>query len=178
MSWTMRDGLDPDTIDEIEKQNDRGAAIIAGALLEDFVVDAIKTRLLPDEKVIDQFLTGMGPLATFSAKIDMAYLLKIVTSDCRRVMHIIRRVRNEFAHGLQPLSFETPRIQDMCSNLITTPEGFEQLVKEQLAIELSPKTIPKLLEFTEQRFWESTGARSAYVNTVKTITFCLALGIS
>jgi hypothetical protein len=79
MSWTNRVDYDDERIvKEIDRQEDRGAAVIAGAFLEDFLTDAIRTRLLDGESVLDQFLSGMGPLATFSAKIEMAYLLK----DC------------------------------------------------------------------------------------------------
>lgn len=44
MNWTSRvDYDDSNIIAEIERQEDRGAVIIAGAYLEAFLVDAVKT---------------------------------------------------------------------------------------------------------------------------------------
>lgn len=177
MNWTVRNGLDPDTVEEIDRQEDRAAAIIAGAYLEDFVADAIKTRLLSDEQVINDFFNGMGPLATFSAKIEMAYLLNVTTKECRQVMHIVRKVRNEFAHNLSPVTFETPRIKDMCRHLVS-PEHVEQFMENQLTIELKADSIPELVKMMEFKLSYATDARSAYINAVKVITFCLAVGIS
>ena len=44
MSWTSRvDYDDEHIVKEIDRQEDRGAAVIAGAFLEDFLTDAIRT---------------------------------------------------------------------------------------------------------------------------------------
>jgi hypothetical protein len=93
--------------------------------------------------VIDNFFAGMGPLATFNAKIEMAYLLKITTKECRRVMHVVRRIRSEFARNLQPLSFMTPRIKDKCGNLIKAGE-IEQF--------MGPSSLP---EIAFRNLWQS-----------------------
>ena len=64
MNWTSRvDYDDTHIIEEIERQEDRGAAVIAGAYLEEFVVDAIKTRLENDELSPQPVLFGHGSIS-------------------------------------------------------------------------------------------------------------------
>ena len=148
------------------------------AFLEDFLTDAIRTRLLHDESVLDQFLSGMGPLATFSAKIEIAYLLRIATIECKQAMHIVRHVRNEFAHNPEPITFRTPRIKDMCSHLIKQRDA-RQFMMEQLSVELNPETIPELLDRMGPKIVaDNPSGRDMYINTVKIISFCFAVGIS
>jgi hypothetical protein len=118
MSWTIRNYLaDPATVMEIDQQGDRTAAIMAGGYLEDFLAMSVKKLLVDDAKVIDDFFAGMGPLSSFSAKIDMAYLLRLVDDENRKRMHIIRRIRNDFAHDLSPLTFKSKRVADRCRAL-------------------------------------------------------------
>jgi hypothetical protein len=129
MSWIVREGdADPNTVREIEEQTDRAAAIIAGSYLEDFLAAAVRSKLTQDEKVLNQFFKGMGPLATFSAKIDMAYLLHLVDEEDRKRLHQIRRIRNEFAHDLSPLKFETLRIADMCRAIYGSDENLNSAI--------------------------------------------------
>jgi len=117
MPWTHRDGTsDRETTDEIDRQEDRAAAIIAAAFLEDRITDAVKARLIRDAQVSDQMFKGVGPLANFSAKADIAYLLGFFSHDQLQAAHIIRKIRNEFAHNLAPLTFKSQIIQDMCKN--------------------------------------------------------------
>src|SRR6516225_3601531 len=115
MPWTTRGTKeDKETTEEIERQEDRAAAIIAAAYFENRLMLAIQERLEDDAKVINSFFQNMGPLASFSAKIDLAYLMRIITADIREKLHTIRRIRNEFAHNLAPLTFESPKIRSMC----------------------------------------------------------------
>ena len=127
---------------------------------------------------LNQFFSGTGPLATFNAKIEMAYLLKIATKECRRVMHVIRRIRNEFAHSVEPIAFDDPKIKDMCSHLIQIDDA-RQFMTDQLAIELHPDGIPELLEMVGPKMiGKNCSAREMYIDTVQIISFCFAVGIS
>lgn len=118
MPWATRGTAEDDlTTAEIERQEDRAAAIIAAAFFEDRLTLAIRERLVNDPRVVNPLLKGTGPLASFSAKIDLAYLLGIYGAPTRATLHTIRNIRNEFAHNLAPLTFESQKIKDMCATL-------------------------------------------------------------
>lgn len=104
---------------ELEGQSDRAAAIVGVAWVEEELEAAIKSFLQKDEKAWARLFSSSGPLGTLSSKIDLACLLgmatKVITSD----LHILRQVRNDFAHSITtkdnlPLSFNSQHIQDKC----------------------------------------------------------------
>jgi DNA-binding MltR family transcriptional regulator len=107
-------------IEEMAEQTDRGAAIVAAAWVEEAMSAAIESFLHSDTKAWQRLFEGNGPLATMSAKIDLARLLGLITETIRSDLHIIRDVRNEFAHQIahktehKRLSFSSPHIRDKC----------------------------------------------------------------
>jgi hypothetical protein len=118
MPWTVRDAKrERATIENIEKGDDRSAAILAGAYLEDRLTSAIKVRLISDAEVHGKIFKGYGPLATFSAKIDLAYLMRILDRNTRDGFHTIREIRNRFAHRLDLDNFESSMVRDLCKKL-------------------------------------------------------------
>jgi hypothetical protein len=59
-----------------------------------------------------------GILGTFSEKIWAAYFLKIVGHNARRDLNLLREIRNQAAHDMNPCSFEsTPAIRSRCGDL-------------------------------------------------------------
>jgi len=120
MPWTLRDAKRESAIvDNIDKGDDRSAAILAGAFLEDRLTLAIKTRLIPDLQVQGKLFKCYGPLATFAAKIDLAHLMGILNKNSRNVFHTIREIRNRFAHRLDLNDFNSPMVSDLCKKLFT-----------------------------------------------------------
>ena len=102
--------------DEIEKQTDRGAAIIGASYLEDRLDEAIRSRFVPGNKTKRDILKA-GSLASFYSKIDMAFLLGFVGPEAHRDLHKIRKIRNRFAHVVEPLDFNDSWIADKCRTL-------------------------------------------------------------
>lgn len=49
----------------------------------------------------DPLLKQDGPLGTFSSKIYAAYRLGIIDSEFAKVLHLVRKIRNEFAHEVK-----------------------------------------------------------------------------
>ena len=109
-------------VKEIESQTDRGAAIVGAAWLEEELSAAVQAFLHHDQKSSPRLFGRTGALSTFSAKIDLARVLGMCTAAIASDLHIIREVRNEFAHSVlskdnDALSFETPNISDRCRAL-------------------------------------------------------------
>ena len=81
---------------------------------------AIEAFLHSEPKVWDRLFKNNGPLATLSAKIDLARLLGLISEMVRSDLHIIRDVRNEFAHEIAhktehtKLSFRSQHLHDKC----------------------------------------------------------------
>jgi DNA-binding MltR family transcriptional regulator len=106
-------------VQEIENQTDRGAAIVGAAWVEEELHAAIESFLEKDKAAWDRLFRKSGPLSSFSAKIDLARLLGMVSNVVASDLHILREIRNEFAHSVldkdkSVLSFRTARIKDKC----------------------------------------------------------------
>jgi hypothetical protein len=109
-------------VKEIESQTDRGAAIVGAAWLEEELSAAIQSFLHHDPKASQRLFGRSGAISTFSAKIDLARVLGMCTAAIASDLHIIREVRNEFAHSVlskenNALSFGTPSLKDRCLGL-------------------------------------------------------------
>ncbi len=110
---------------ELEEQTDRGAAIIGAAYLDDRLAEAIRTRLVSDFDAITyrggrlekRIFKGRGQLEPFGAKIDLAYALGMLGEKSHRDAHLIRSIRNDFAHIAEKTRFSTPKIENQCAAL-------------------------------------------------------------
>jgi hypothetical protein len=122
MTWTLRDAKKERAItDKIEEGDDRSAGILAGAFMQDRLIKAIKARMIYDKTVHGLVFKGYGPLADFRSQIDVAYLMRIILPDIREKLHIIREIRNRFAHRLEAHDFDVQLISDLCITLFRIP---------------------------------------------------------
>ena len=108
--------------EEIESGSDRVAAIVAAALVEDAIAEIIHQRLKtgdsPSEKKARKDLLGLNsPLGSVSARITLAYLLRMLTEDAYLDMVTIAEIRNRFAHYPTISSFGDARVKPKCDKL-------------------------------------------------------------
>ena len=90
----------------ITSESDRGAVLMSAAYLDDQLKELLEERLVEDKKISRRAFDFNGPLGTFSSRIDFAYLLGVIPKNARNDLHIIRAIRNQFAHHAAPLSYE------------------------------------------------------------------------
>src|SRR5262249_4398325 len=86
-----------DIYNQLMRESDRGAALIAGAYLETILATTLRRFLVHDENEVDQLFGENRPLGSFSSCIRMAYCLGLIGPGIRRDLDIIRGIRNEFA---------------------------------------------------------------------------------
>lgn len=90
--------------------DERGLVLALAAFAEEALGDLIRAFLIPGEPAA-QLLDGFNaPLGTFSARIKMAYSLGLVTKRQYEDLDRLRRIRNEFAHNWEPVSFVDQKI--------------------------------------------------------------------
>jgi DNA-binding MltR family transcriptional regulator len=106
---------------ELTRETDRGAALFAAAHLDDRLKLLLQAFFIPDESVASAIFKGSGALSTFSSRIDLAYLLGLVSSSVHRNLHLIRKIRNDFAHMSFPIAFGTESIAGRCRELTYVP---------------------------------------------------------
>lgn len=97
------------------EESDRGAVLISAALLDDLLERSIRSLLIDDSRV-DQLFES-GPLGSLFSRTLTAFVLGILSEQEYQVCERVRKIRNVFAHEVV-CSFETPKVRDICANLM------------------------------------------------------------
>lgn len=71
----------------------------------------------------EKLFEGYGPVATFSAKIDIAYAFDIIDQDTRQTLNALRVIRNAFAHNKAGVHFGHEDIAKLVAKLPPSPEA-------------------------------------------------------
>ena len=102
---------------EFNKESDRGAALVAASMIDERLEEIIQ-NFLADTAVSKDLLIGFNaPLGTFSARAASAYSLGLIQENEYKEITLIRKIRNEFGHGWEKVSFESGRVADFCREL-------------------------------------------------------------
>lgn len=106
--------------DEMENGTDRACALVAVSGVSNDLKPLISTKLRGlSEAEMDALFEGRGaPMQDFRSRIDMAYALRLIDKKVRDNLHILRRIRNAFAHSPSSLSFDHPLVAAECKKLI------------------------------------------------------------
>lgn len=119
---------------EMDKANDRSAAIVGGGLVEHALARAIMARLreLSDDEQRGLFETERSLLSTFDAKIQLGYVLNLFSSPTCADLRAVKKVRNLFAHRLEIQRFDHPEIVAVTNKLIHPKWQAAQLKKPEI----------------------------------------------
>jgi hypothetical protein len=108
--------------------SDRSVVITLGAFLDgaiEFMI-AQNTRPQSTRSEFDDAFGINGPLGTFSARIEIAYLFKLIDETVRDQLNVIRELRNACAHSKRPISFATAELANVCKRILH-PTGMFRL---------------------------------------------------
>jgi hypothetical protein len=98
--------------DELGRESERATAILAAAWIDHLLKCKVAQLFSGGNKEArDQLFTANGPFATFSAKITAAFCIGWLNADVHHDVHVIRKIRNSFAHQIHGLSMESPPIR-------------------------------------------------------------------
>ncbi|MFT3736914.1 MAG: MltR family transcriptional regulator [Rhodocyclaceae bacterium] len=105
--------------DSFKSETDRGAAVLAGSYVENYLGIFLKEKMV-DPSLADRLFASEGALSSFSQRIDLAqafgFLSKVQCDD----LHLIKKIRNHFAHHPKEASFDKQPVSDWVNNLIAS----------------------------------------------------------
>ncbi|MEZ5064312.1 MAG: hypothetical protein R3B81_06225 [bacterium] len=104
-------------VEDFSSESDRAAVILGASRLDLGLRNLLQHVLLPNPSGRDELLDGEGPLSTFSARIHAAYRLGLITPEFARSLHLVRRIRNEFAHETASSSLDSGAHRDRVREL-------------------------------------------------------------
>lgn len=134
---------------QLSAESDRGAVIVAAALIEDALQNMLKARFCPSLDRDDELFDGAyAPINGFATKIDLAYRVGLIIKERRRSFHLLRKLRNRFAHIGDEVGFSDSTVQNRLRELFRLNEDIlsafwqdfkemkmeDPLIKEQIDI--------------------------------------------
>lgn len=91
---------------------DRACAVIGASITEEVLTELLLASITNEAN--KGIFAGSGCFGTFSAKIDIAQAFGIIPKCMQSELHTIRRIRNRFAHDLDPsLELSNPSHQEL-----------------------------------------------------------------
>lgn len=134
----------------VAKESDRGSAIMTGALVEQALFVALRSRLphITEDETKNWFLGPNAAFRSFEAKTKLGRALNMYNEDVEGRLDLIRRIRNAFAHRSLPIGFDHPVLKPLVDQLDPTEGLATDSVKlifwtYSLAIALLLWDIPK-----------------------------------
>jgi DNA-binding MltR family transcriptional regulator len=94
-------------LEQFQKESDRAAVILVVSIIDENLETLLKSYLVPNPTANDSlFDSATSALSNFSSKIDMAYRIGLISGKFARDLHIVRKIRNSFAHDIYGCNFQ------------------------------------------------------------------------
>lgn len=119
--------------EEFKNESDRAAVVLGAAKLDLILYQILSRHMLPCPNSTDSMFEGNGPLSTFSSKIDMTYRLGIIDANFCKSLHLIRKIRNDFAHEVSGSSLDSGSHRDRIKALAAPLKKVDRFEKFQEA---------------------------------------------
>lgn len=104
-------------LDQFNEESGRGAALIAASFIDQRLRE-ILTGFMAQIRDIDELFDGpTAALGTLSARALAAHALGLIQENEFDEISLIRRIRNEFGHKWQGVSFESGKVADLVDQL-------------------------------------------------------------
>jgi hypothetical protein len=128
-------------VDQFKNESDRAAVILATAKIDYSLFQLISCFLIPNTTKKDELLDPdeNGALSSLSARISLCYRLGIIDAEFTRALHLVRKIRNEFAHEVKDAKLDQPPHRDRIRELTKIVSDTELFVdvKERYFLEKS-----------------------------------------
>lgn len=89
------------------KESDRGAALVAASMLDDRLQEILAGFFIESSAAKDLIAGFNAPLGTFASRTSAAMALGLIQENEFKEINLIRKIRNEFGHGWEPLTFNS-----------------------------------------------------------------------
>jgi mannitol operon repressor len=115
------------------EESDRGKVLISTGLIEEQLKTALLAFMRDVQSAAELFEGPAAPLGTFSSRVEMCFVLGLITDDEHHDLTFIQPIRDDFAHRIET-TFETASVTGRCSELRLKAPGNRKLDVEGYGI--------------------------------------------
>ena len=109
---------------EIQEDSDLACALLGPTLIDQHLEAILRGFFIDHREVVDGLLANLGPVAHLPTRVELAFALGLIGEIERYDLHLIWKIRNEFADDTSALCFERPTISKLCMALRSPVERF------------------------------------------------------
>jgi len=113
-------------VEDFKKESDRAAVIVGAAKLDLLLYQLLQKALLPCTGSSDELLEGDSGLGTFHARIHISHRLGLIDDQLARALHLVRKIRNSFAHEPASTSLDSSSHKDRVRELVAPLLPFKE----------------------------------------------------
>lgn len=131
---------------DLAPESDAALVVLGTSYIDTHMTDSWRRNMPGKSKAeYDALFDGSGPLATFSAKIRLAHSLDWISDATNKDLHLLRKIRNLFAHDPYKTSLEDNEIMNLITALDPHGEGkIMEIVSESVGFRVTMPTRLKL----------------------------------
>jgi mannitol operon repressor len=116
---------------EFQDESDRGAVILAAAMLDQKLKTILQDFLIENSGSKYLFKGATAPLGSLCSRQNLAFSLGLISEYEFKDCEIVRKIRNDFAHKFElEFSFQDRKIYDLCWNLQASTPGDKEKFKD------------------------------------------------
>jgi DNA-binding MltR family transcriptional regulator len=104
---------------DLSRETDRSSIILMASILDNALATRIAESLCfsPNNSEFDYIFRFEGPMATFSARMEIACIFGLIEDATYEQLNIIREMRNACAHSRHVLTFADPTLSTVAKRL-------------------------------------------------------------
>lgn len=103
-----------DLFEALSRESDRGLVLVSASCLdhslERLLVARFTMRQAKPRRLVAKLFESFGPLHSFAAKTSIAFGIDLIGEWMHRDLIAIRKLRNELAHGIGAVRFDSPDV--------------------------------------------------------------------
>lgn len=173
--WLFLDEAERAIIGTLDFDSDRAVALVFGSMVESRLERVILSRSQRNGKIEERLFQPSGALGSLSVKIDLAFLMGLISPEAHADLVNLKDIRNLFAHKTNSRDFESQQVRDKCRNFKLIDTRVEEVQPGQMVevVNLS-NPIPIIrIKFANQL---KRQARDRYLLTAQIFNLQLVLG--
>ena len=143
-----------------DHDSNRAVGVMWPAIIENRLTSLLRAAFIKDNERADSMLNPSGPLGSFGAKINLAYLMGLYCKEAHQDLLTISKIRNKFAHDVTVKEFEADAIKSRIQNLDVYRAGKEALAHLESTAPSSPDTMERTKLFVMRQ--EMADMRSVF----------------
>jgi len=172
--WHIASDAEHELVETLDLDSDRAAALIGASMVENRLQETILAKVSHVPRVKERLFTSSGPLGSFGVKIDLAYMLGLLTKSAYNDLMIVKNIRNDFAHNLNIKNFQSQKIKSKTDNFVILNTHVGEFINDiDSPVAQLNGQLPRI--YVHNYLIKKNNPRDKYMMTIQSICFSLAI---